>query len=423
MIHHSPSSFGQSTQSTEASIQSVPNTPAHGTPSFMDAFTPPVPPLPQDEYYSRTTSPIADVFTSHKGTSDTTKPLPPIQPSIANAASEESLVLVEQQSPLQIKSRLPESPVQERHLRPEQPQKISNHIKRRSMSVGEIEIKKAMTESSLATPLPATSKTTENGERKGWDTTLNGILSEFEGELSQLDPISSSLELRDPSTPARRALLGRSKTDGLVFPYTAHEDHRTPTLTLQPAPIADEAAARSSSSSSAPRSSTSTEAPIVPPRTSSLTPTRSPSGSSQASSSRAALRHGPSPLRSRNGYPQAGHNHSSSRDSMRLRMQHRSSASSSEPSLIPIGDDTRIRVYLSVTSSSRRLTPHSGSPAHAASSQQDLTTNELALSRYASRNDDSGDLEVRGKDLASRCFAEDEEFLAKEKIAEWLGGQ
>jgi hypothetical protein len=47
----------------------------------------------------------------------------------------------------------------------------------------------------------------------------------------------------------------------------------------------------------------------------------------------------------------------------------------------------------------------------------------MALGRYASRNEDSGDIEARGKELASRCFAEDEEFLAKDKIAEWLGGQ
>jgi hypothetical protein len=64
-----------------------------------------------------------------------------------------------------------------------------------------------------------------------------------------------------------------------------------------------------------------------------------------------------------------------------------------------------------------------GSPVLTASSQQDLSTNELALGRHSLRNEDSGDIEARGKELASRCFAEDEEFLAKEKIAEWLGGQ
>lgn len=56
----------------------------------------------------------------------------------------------------------------------------------------------------------------------------------------------------------------------------------------------------------------------------------------------------------------------------------------------------------------------------AASSQQDLATIEIALSK---RNDDAGDVEARGKELASRCWAEDEDFLPKEKIAEWLGGQ
>jgi hypothetical protein len=38
------------------------------------------------------------------------------------------------------------------------------------------------------------------------------------------------------------------------------------------------------------------------------------------------------------------------------------------------------------------------------------------------RTDDM-DNEDRGKDLAAKCYAEDEDFLAKEKIAEWLGGQ
>lgn len=335
-------------QSTESSNQSAPNTPtSYGTPSFMGAFTPPVPPLPNGDTYSQTASPIADVFTSHLGTSDTTKPLPPIQPNISHAASEESLVLVEQQSPLQIKSRLPKTPVKEPDS--EEPPKKSNHVKRRSMSVGEIELKKAMAESSLATPLPPNSArpSTHNGENRGWDTTLNGILSDFKGELSQLDPISSSLELRDPSTPARRVVLGRSNTDGLVFPYNSNEDRRTPTLTLQAAPPADEERLRKSSSSSITRSSTSTEGPIVPPRTSSLTttPTRSSSNSSQVMPSRTGSRHGPSPLRSRNGYAQGNHAHSSSKDSARLRMHHRSTASSSEPSLIPSGDDIRIREY------------------------------------------------------------------------------
>jgi hypothetical protein len=57
---------------------------------------------------------------------------------------------------------------------------------------------------------------------------------------------------------------------------------------------------------------------------------------------------------------------------------------------------------------------------------QELTTNDLILNRYASnpsfgRTEDTD--EERGKELAAKCYTEDEEFLAKEKIAEWLGGQ
>ncbi|KAI6125778.1 hypothetical protein EV401DRAFT_1855654 [Pisolithus croceorrhizus] len=63
-----------------------------------------------------------------------------------------------------------------------------------------------------------------------------------------------------------------------------------------------------------------------------------------------------------------------------------------------------------------------------ASSHQELTTNDLIINRYASnpafskKEDETPDLEERGKELAARCYQEDEEFLAKDKIAEWLGG-
>lgn len=382
----------------------------------MGVFTPPVPPLPQDTQRTQPTSPVVDLFTSPRGTSDTTKPLPPIQPTTSQAASEESLVLVEQQSPLQIKPRLSTSPAAGKP--PDDFKKSSNHIKRRSMSVGEIDdIKKNTAESSEPSKIP------QGGGNRGWDTTLNGILSDFKGELFQLDPISSSLELRDPSTPARRAAQSRSKADGLVFPYTPYQDDRNATLTLE---SMGEERARRSSSLSARRSSTSTEAPIVPPRMSSLINAPSTPGAIQGTTLRSNLKYGPRPLRSRNGYPQGAHAHSLSRDSARLRMQHRSTASSSEPSLIPVGDEVRIREYPGfslIISHGLDLETESGSISPMASSQQDLTIGELALGRYPSRNEDSSDIEARGKELASRCFAEDEEFLVKEKIAEWLGGQ
>ena len=61
-------------------------------------------------------------------------------------------------------------------------------------------------------------------------------------------------------------------------------------------------------------------------------------------------------------------------------------------------------------------------------SQQDLTTNDLVSARFSLRSspakqEDTADLDNRGRELAFRCWTEDEEFLPKDKIAEWLGGQ
>jgi len=61
------------------------------------------------------------------------------------------------------------------------------------------------------------------------------------------------------------------------------------------------------------------------------------------------------------------------------------------------------------------------------SSQQSLTTSDLnstkPSSNQSSAGEETSDIDLRGKELATRCWTEDEEFLAKEKIAEWLGGQ
>jgi hypothetical protein len=61
-----------------------------------------------------------------------------------------------------------------------------------------------------------------------------------------------------------------------------------------------------------------------------------------------------------------------------------------------------------------------------ATSQQDLTGSARLSSQSTpiiSGGEDLGDMETRGKDLAARCWDDNEEFLAKDKIAEWLGGQ
>ncbi|KAH7923717.1 hypothetical protein BV22DRAFT_1196481 [Leucogyrophana mollusca] len=407
--------LGQSTtrdrSRTDASLPSSPR----GRPSLVDAFTPPVPPLPDDAWRTPpVTSPIADVFTSPRLNSMDTKPLPPIHVMHSEDGSdddseERSIVVVDR-----INSACDRSPSPDTQA----PRSSSDegtfvsHVKRRSVSASEMDAQQAAGPSSPGPPVLPPKDHQEIGESQTWESSLHGILSDFQGVLSQLDPDSGSLlDLRDPSTPARRAAYSRHKAgDVKTSDLDAPADSKSPTLPPVPpsTPIVTlptDSSLGSGSGHSSPLDPSHIE-PIVPPRTSSLTtPVRSRSGPGPLGSPRvAALKHGSSPMRSR-GY--GNQMHSSYRDTSRLRVQTRSAACSSEPSLIPNGDD--------------------GRPTHGASSQQDLTVNDLILNRYASnpsfsRSEDVQDPEERGKELASRCYEEDEDFLAKEKIAEWLGG-
>ena len=89
--------------------------------------------------------------------------------------------------------------------------------KRRSMSIGEAELRKTTTSAPSPSPLRSTFDRRDDSASHLDDPTLNGILDDFKGELSQLDPVSgSSLVLRDPSTPSRRAAI-RSQTNGLIL--------------------------------------------------------------------------------------------------------------------------------------------------------------------------------------------------------------
>jgi hypothetical protein len=55
-------------------------------------------------------------------------------------------------------------------------------------------------------------------------------------------------------------------------------------------------------------------------------------------------------------------------------------------------------------------------------SQQDLSSTNLPFRRLPSDGLSPEELEARGKECARRAWEEDEEFLVKERIAEWLGG-
>ncbi|KAJ7262190.1 hypothetical protein B0H12DRAFT_1104695 [Mycena haematopus] len=308
--------------------------------------TPPVPPLPTQVYHTPVGSPIAELFTSPR-TPDVAKPLPPImgQSPYREASDDDSLVIVD---------RIPRTPSPfTPHIDPPPTTR-----QRRSMSVGEVELKKITAGVSDHPP-------------------FSGILDDFKDQINGLAP-AAPLDLRDPSTPVRRtAYTARSQTDPTPS---------TPLLTLQ-----------------LPQSEDEDGAPIVPPRTTSLTQVPS---SRDREPPRVAW-HPPSalsPRRARNGNP-FGSPSSQNGTSPRLRiMQHGSSASISEPSLVPVGDV---------------------SPKVYRSSQGDLSVNDLTLTRTPSnspaRGEDPEDMDTRGKELATRCWKEDEDFLGKEKIAEWLG--
>lgn len=186
--------------------------------------------------------------------------------------------------------------------------------KRRSVSVGDKELKMMMAGSPNGNM--------EETPTKAGDTTMNGILSDFKGELSSLDP-TPTLDLVVPSTPSRPVLSPRLKTDGFIYDKRS-ESRGSPTSsrrssTVPPTPILQVPDNSEPSSPSA----------MIPPRFSSLQST--PSRSSPVP------RPGGSPLRTRNTAPfyipqnQRG-----------LRILHRSAASSSEPSLIPVNNEQRL---------------------------------------------------------------------------------
>ncbi|KAI0630210.1 hypothetical protein C8Q77DRAFT_1233183 [Trametes polyzona] len=413
---------------------------------LFDAFPPPVPPLPKDA--SRMGAPLdpADVFTAPpRASSD--KPLPAISHTDrlsegTDTSDDHSMVMVNR--PGDQRSRSP-SPTHTVKGRPEKVIKAPNRSKRRSMSVSDAELKKAMAAGG-ASPSPLRISTDHKALEgsPGWNSRLDGMMSQFKGELLHLEPISTSLDLKDPTTPSKRPLAPRSHSD-TITPLSAPPTGRptpkatgslpldigTPAVTLQTVTGGEESLVNAGASSST--QAPSVEGPIVPPRSSSLhTPLRARAGSNAGSFQRGSnLKFGPRSPPPRAGGPSLHHVHSASRDSNRLRVQHRSTASASEPSLVPDREDGRpseqLQTLRAVSSPNRFVDAHAV-PGLAVASQQDLTTNDLSPARFSLRQspakqEDSADLDARGKDLASKCWAEDEDFLAKDKIAEWLGGQ
>ena len=423
-------------------------TPSYYGSPFNAEIPPPVPPLPNEHR-----SPIADMFTNRPSTPDVSKPLPPIQlsPEGSSGAQDEngdesdddkSMVLIERDTgktaAKQIRGQSPDRTIKcksGRHA--SQTITQASHSRRRSMSVSEVDLQQ------LSTPIAE-----QNGNHR-WDNNIHGIIRDFKGQLRQLDPISSSsLDLKDPATPKHDSYghltAGRpsEQPSSRRLPNPNIEQHPNVPSPVSPS-APDEIPSPTSpvdESSTVPTPAVSSVDEIVPsPRSVSLqAPVRSPSGSSTFSRRSGAVRYGPRQLRTASSTLDSSNGSTPiasqmNRDAIRLRVQHRSSASSSEPSLLHLREDDRNRdnkrTVRLVPSSVSMGWPEATSPALSIclSSQTDLTGEESAsrfTSSAPSRLDEANgpDLDRRGKELANKCWTEDEDFLAREKIAEWLGG-
>lgn len=465
---------------TDASLQASNSGPSYtsnsGHTSVFGAFPPPpVPPLPQPQR-SHSGSPIADVFTtSNRPHLDTSKPLPTIVAAMGNTSSshspvpddgdDRSMVFVDKSSiPPPLPSKSPEK------VAPETPISSST-IKRRSLSVGQADLKPPVNASTIrALPRPPVQEDLSYKDEKRPDTGstddshLHGILNEFRGQLSQLDPIAvqnPTLDLRDPSTPARQhAYRKKVKPERSSLSSSTYQDSGVSSPMLQPSSTTS-----LTSMSSGPSKPASPEIPdvfstssspqpslqsiVIPPRTSSLyspagphqprsptshvgsngvastsslsnsvNPAVSPrlsSGSGYGMGMPSSFNHGKAlPSRSHSGPASGMLSPGGGRDGARLRVLHRSTASSSEPSLLPALDDVRLMA-------NARRTSHQDLTLNTYS---DPTSPRFAMSSTLSpgSNEDTADMETRGKELASRCFNDNDDFLPKEKIAEWLGG-
>jgi len=308
----------------------------------MNAFTPPVPPIPM-EHRSPISSADGDVFSfSSRGISS--KPLPPIVHSPSTTRDGEdfddkSIVFVDKVAPL---PPLPPSS-------PATPARIDtapsgSSTKRRSMSVSDADVRLVLPKPVMsAAAVPVTPDKRRQDRPPPTHAHRSSILDVFKGELSTLDSIS--LDLRDPSTPNRQSNFQAKKTDSNVYsPREAQGDRSEILSSKEPAftdPFGGQPVANDDEEDAA------TPSAIIPPRTSSLaSPARYSLGSITPHTP------GPrpanaSPFRSRSGPPtsaMAALQHSP-RDGQRLRVLHRSTGSSSEPSLIPAPDDIRTREF------------------------------------------------------------------------------
>ncbi|KAI6000564.1 hypothetical protein EDD15DRAFT_2159814 [Pisolithus albus] len=223
--------LGQSTTRERSRTDASTSGSSHRRSNLAGAFSPPVPPLPSVAKRPLTATSV-DIFTSPPTNSRSQKPLPPIRVAPIDRASNESeassLVVIDPVSRMKVRTPSPE----ERPVSRSGADKIMGHVKRRSMSVSDVDLQK----SSPPPALPPKSYDTNTND-PAWDSnsSLNGILSDFKGVLSKLDPgPASSLDLRDPCTPARKTTVIRPSSSGAYAQNVTQRDMKSPVVPSVP---------------------------------------------------------------------------------------------------------------------------------------------------------------------------------------------
>jgi hypothetical protein len=368
----------------------------------MIQMPPPVPPIPADSSspavsLASEAIPTSPQLTPVRAIPDTLKLLPLVSEANVKGRgamnSGRPLTAVERESP-----RSPERTVRTHGATT--PVKTLGHGKRRSMSVGEADLKKA-TNTALTTlpPVPASAREKRSEDSMGWDSTIRGIFSEFGKEPSQLDhdPTEANpLGLRVPSA-SRLRMRSAEPTTTATTPPDFRQMASSPPPLVKPnptivahAPDTDRVSVRGESTEM-PESGVSSRTPPLFTGTS----TRAFSYSQRPFPSAGSRPLGPRSASS-------AHTPSGSRE--RLLAHPRPVACNSEPSLV---------------------TTNGSSPLSAFSHNDFTTSPSHQLRRLPSDSlgtTDSDVIETRGKECARRAWEEDEGFLTKERFAEWLGG-
>ena len=249
---------------------------------------------------------------------------------------------------------------------------------------------------------------------------MKAVISDFHGVLSQLehDPFSADtrLDLRDPSTPARRAGYQRAKTDGVLSSSTTSSFDKSPRSPIRPMSL------MTPPTLSVPIAERPGSSPGPPP--SGVPRMQQPPLRNGLSNPALSARLQAHEQLTQQATPILNSPPQNRRDSSRLRIQHRSTASSSEPSLIGITGPNEDRGCERTHSPAIVQTKtHTFAIVTFRASIHDLGANSSPTRFPSMRKSLSAEQEAEeGKRAAERCWQEDEEFLAKEKIAEWLGG-